>query len=63
MQKLSNAIKDATKDTPEPIELQSAAEEWAVFSIKTFKGKLLKDALAISEAIANFNAELEAPSA
>jgi len=59
MQKLASAIKDSTLDRDQPIELQEAAEAWAVFSVKTFKGKLLKNALSISEAIANFMAELE----
>lgn len=62
MQKLTAAIKDATQDNNDVIRLREASEEWAMFCIRTFKGKLLHEGIAISEAIAGFMEELKDPS-
>ena len=39
--------------------LDDVAERWAAHSLKTYRGELLRKALAISEALVEFTAELE----
>lgn len=62
MEELSDGIKEAIKD--EAFEgtdkiLDSVSAKWATHSLVTYKDRLLKKALAISEALSNFVAELE----
>lgn len=39
-------------------DFDKASERWAIFSLRTFRGNVLVRALAISQAIAEFTAEL-----
>ena len=65
MEELRQAItKMETETTPEKVNgrehfLRDAAEDWADHSIRTFQGELLKKALLISAAMADFVSELE----
>ena len=40
-------------------DLQQAANKWATHSLQTYRGKLLKSALKISAAIADFITQME----
>lgn len=70
MQELATAIREAAGHVfqePEPEEmdagefqvLDDAAQKWASYSLKTFRGELLTRALAISGALSSFVAQLK----
>lgn len=65
MEKLARAIKrESARFGESPIstvapELHEAALRWAEHSLRTYKGKLLRRALDISQALADFTNELE----
>jgi hypothetical protein len=70
MEKLASSIADYAKvaqddqsaweSISEPERaLQVAAEQWAAASLRTYRGKQLKRALAVSAAMVAFLAELE----
>jgi len=60
MDELAKAIAEAPQHGK--YDLQGAAQKWAVHSLETYKDETLKRALAISESLCNFLAELENPS-
>ena len=76
MQQLSEALRqmidevgskpehlgDEFPGMPAAARLQEMAGEWAKMSAMTFQGALLEKGLAVSRAIAEFTAELIAPS-
>lgn len=59
MEQLINECK--TKIVESSLGLDESAEQIAAFAIRAYTGKLLKKALRIVEAIADFNAELIDP--
>ncbi len=63
VQELSESIEKVAEGKEfNPISsLQETAQKWANHSLKTYRGKLLNDALKISEALSNFVGELENP--
>lgn len=69
MQELRKAIEDQIKQhspvgeqddhyTIDTLIVDDAAKQWAKHSLGTYKGKTLRKALRISEALANFSAHL-----
>ena len=64
MQQLTEAIDKATGDKHMGFgcdELRNAASRWADHAVRTYDGSLLRRALAISEALANFCNGVEKP--
>lgn len=65
MQELANSIRTAGENAEALTNvnygeiLDSAAADWAKHSLATFDGKLLRKALLVSAALAEFTAELE----
>lgn len=62
MEQLSKSIdkfidESKTIDQIQKNELDEAAVKWAAFSLETFSGKLLRSALNISAALADFTCE------
>ena len=57
MQELARALTEAEPQS-DPEILDAAARTWAAHALGTYKGQLLKRALAISAALADFTAEM-----
>jgi len=60
MKELSEALETASADPYGDNGLNTAAERWVIFAMRTFKGKRLRRALAVSAAILQFTAVCEA---
>lgn len=64
MQELAQAVERAAEGAHldeaagGPLVLDTAAQEWAAHALATYQGALLKRALRISAALADFTAEL-----
>lgn len=58
MQKLATEIEGVINMTRDYTHLEEAAKKWACHCLSTYVGDLLSKGLKISEAIANFSAEL-----
>ena len=59
VQELLTSVQRTDDRLEEVVRLDKAAQNWAAASVRTFRDDLLKRALAISVAIAEFVSELE----
>lgn len=59
MEKLSRSLEDAQQMGGEQATLRQAGTKWATHALMVYDAELLKKALAISQAIAEFCNELE----
>ena len=61
MEQLADSLRVAASANDPGAVLLNAAKAWAAHSLDTYRDGLLRQALAISAALADFNAELERP--
>jgi len=55
MEELQKDIEKAMATSPQPVDLVKTATHWATFALNNYQGHLLKTALDISRALAEFD--------